>query len=47
MALGQWTGEGTAEVPMTAPVYVGLAISSQKEGILSTASFDHVEIKQL
>jgi len=46
MALGQWAGEGTAEIPMTAPVYVGLAISSQKEGILSAASFDHVEIKQ-
>ena len=47
MALGQWAGEGIAEIPMAASVYVGLAISSQKEGILSTASFDHVEIKQL
>ncbi len=47
MALGQWARKGIAEIPMTASVYVGLAISSQKEGILSAASFDHVEIKQL
>ncbi len=45
--LGEWAGEGIAEITMTNPVYVGLAISSQKEGIIATASFDHVEVKQL
>lgn len=46
-ALGQWAGEGIAQIPMTAPIYVGLAIESKKEGFPCTATFDHVQVKQL
>jgi len=46
-ALGQWAGEGIADIPMTDTVYLGLAITSQDDGIISTATFDNVEVKKL
>ena len=46
-ALGQWVGEGIADIPMTDTVYVGLAITSQDDGIISVATFDNVEVKKL
>ncbi|GAI92206.1 unnamed protein product [marine sediment metagenome] len=46
-ALGQWAGEGIADIPMTDTVYVGLAITSQDDGIISVATFSNVEVKKL
>ena len=40
---GQWQQQGqTATVPMTDPVYIGLAVTSHLDGVLCTAVFDNV-----
>jgi hypothetical protein len=38
---GKWQQEGvSATVPMTDPVYIGLAVTSHTDGVLETATFD-------
>jgi regulation of enolase protein 1 (concanavalin A-like superfamily) len=37
-----WTEVGSASISMAADVFIGLAVTSHKDGTLSTAVFDHV-----
>lgn len=45
--LAQWASDGKTEISMGKDVYIGLAISSQHPGKISTAAFGNFEIKAI
>ena len=45
--VGAWFHQREFDIPMTDPVYAGLAIISNNVDIMSHATFDHVEVRQL
>jgi regulation of enolase protein 1 (concanavalin A-like superfamily) len=40
-----WTQVGSANIPMASVISVGLAVTSRNNGVLSTATFDNVQVK--
>src|SRR5262249_36728038 len=41
-----WTMLGSAVVPMSTQVYVGLAVSARKNSVLNQSTFDYVSVTQ-